>query len=396
MGAAAFVLGVSLAGPQATGIAAADGTDSDSPAVSAGSPAPAGRAAHRAGRTDRSGAHAGSTTPGSTTPGSTTPGSAAARTGARVPATPPAKPAQSHPGRTTATTAGAAAGVAAQATPPSAVIASATVPPSAVAIPAHRAARTPRASVSAVYQVATTPVGSVAMLSAAVTSFFDSASHWISGLPASPFTDFLGGAVLLARRTVLSLMPGAGAGQTGAQTQAAPYMTEQELHDYLLALAHQQYAGQFGQTVPVYSYYPYPVYKLDDATQSGTNTQVDGVDEADFVETDGHYVYVAHNSALTILDGSAVASQTSQSGTVVGPFLAGDRHTVITQTGGGWYGPMESADHRHRLRPHRPDRPDGGRTDRLRRRLPGFPGRGRQRVPGPGPEPESAGSAIHR
>lgn len=335
VGAAAFVLGVSLAGPQATGIANADGTDSDSPAVSASPTTPAGRAATRSGRQDRSEAH--------TPPPA--PGSAAARTGRRAPAGHPALPQPAHSTGAHSTAAHAAANsanpagtVAAQAALPVAAVTPVASASTAVPTPAHRPRRTPRTAGPLAYQVATTPAGSVATMSAAVTSFFDSASHWLSGLPASPFNDFVQGALVLVRRTVLSLIPSAGA-STGAQ-QTAPYLTEQELQDYLLGLAREQYAGQFGQTVPVYSYYPYPVYKLDDATTSGTNTQVDGVDEADFVETDGHYVYVAHNSALTILDGSTITSQTSLSGTVVGQYLAGNRLTVITQTGGGWYGPM--------------------------------------------------------
>lgn len=177
------------------------------------------------------------------------------------------------------------------------------------------------------------------MMTAAVNTFFASASHWLSGLPASPITDFLEGALVLVRRTFFSLIPSAVAGQ--GPTQTTPYLTDQELRDYLLSLASAQYAGQFGQTVPVYGYSPYPMYKLDGTAgpTSDTNTQVNGVDEADFVETDGHYVYVAHNNALTVMDGGTVTSQTPLSGNVVGEYLSGERLTVITQTGGGWYGP---------------------------------------------------------
>ena len=330
VGAAAFVLGVSMAGPQATGVATADGAESDSSAVSAGPAAPVGRGATRSGRADRSGSHTSSITPGS----------AAARTVTRLTPAPtttthPGTAHQTGPPTTGAPTAGAHA-AAETATPSPAAVTPATT--TAAAAPARRGARPSRTAGAVSHQLTVTPIGSVAAMSAAVTSFFDSASHWLSGLPASPVTDFLEGAFLLVRRTVLGLFPAVGASQTGAQT--APYMTDQELRDYLLTLAQQQYAGQFGQTVPVYSYSPYPVYKLDDATQSATNTQVNGVDEADFVETDGHYVYVARNNALTILDGSTISSQTSLSGTVVGQFLSGDRLTVITQTGGSWYGPM--------------------------------------------------------
>ena len=45
VGAAAFALGLSLAGPQAVGVAAADGGDADSSSVSAGQPDTSGHAA---------------------------------------------------------------------------------------------------------------------------------------------------------------------------------------------------------------------------------------------------------------------------------------------------------------------------------------------------------------
>ena len=349
VGAAAFVLGVSLAGPQTTGVATADGTEADSPAVTAGPAAPGGRATARAGRADRS---AGNSTSTSATPAP--PRSAAARAGARVshPA-PKVSPNAGSPNAGSPNSGSPNAGSADHRqvlhTPPAAAAtgigAASPAVTTASAAGGAPAARRPRTAATVVVpsaHTASVAAQPLAMMTVAVTSFFDSASHWLSGLPTSPITDFLQGALLLVRRTVLTLMPGAGASQTGGQTQTTPYMTDQELGAYLLSLAHQQYAGQFGQTVPVYNYYPYPVYRLDGTAgpTSDTNTQVNGVDEADFVETDGHYVYVARNNALTILDGSTISSQTSLSGDVVGQYLDGDRLTVITQTGGGWYGPM--------------------------------------------------------
>ncbi len=318
VGAAAVVLGFSLAGPQATGVAAADATDADSPTLTAGPASESGHATTRPGRARRPGAHAASATP-------------ARHAANRIKAAPDSVPDRPAP-------------------------AAATVAPDLGTGPAPVTPRSrrSRAAVPVSHQIATaqsSPVaaGQSAMMTAPlntlVSTFFDSAAHWLSGLPSGPITDFLQGALVLVRRTVLSMLPAAGAGQSTGATYATGYMTDQELRDYLLTLAGQQYAGQFGQTVPVYNYYPYPVYKLDGATGpattgSDTNTQVDGVDEADFVETDGHYVYVAHNDALTILDGSTISSQTSLSGNVVGQYLDGDRLTVITQTGDGWYGPM--------------------------------------------------------
>jgi len=188
-----------------------------------------------------------------------------------------------------------------------------------------------------------------ATMSAVVTGFLDSASNWFSGLPANPVTEFLQGALLLFRRTLMNLFPALNQGQTTGQTASTAYFTDQELRDYLLELAKKQYGNLFGQTVPVYGNggpWVYDYLKVDSSVAgsgatSDTNTQVDGVDEADFVETDGHYLYVAHNGQLSIVGTDlTVASQSSLSGNVVGEFLAGDRLTVITQSGYGWYGPM--------------------------------------------------------
>ncbi len=144
----------------------------------------------------------------------------------------------------------------------------------------------------------------------------------------------------------------------------SPYFSDADLHDHLLNLAKQQWGGLFGQTIPQYQYYNWwrgiDYLMVDDAiameapppkvmaaassrVTSDTNTQVSGVDEADFVETDGRYIYVARGGGLTIFDTADQLSSVSElalSGNVVGEFLSGDRLTVITQSGygGGWYG----------------------------------------------------------
>jgi len=195
------------------------------------------------------------------------------------------------------------------------------------------------------------PAVSAVTMNAMVTGFLDSASNWFSGLPDNPATEFLQGAMLLVGRALINLVRTLSPGQTTGQTSGAgaAYYTEQELRDYLLELAQQQYGNLFGQTVAVYGnggpWLDYYVKVGGAVTGPGitsdTNTQVNGVDEADFVETDGHYIYVAHNDQLSIVGTDlTVASQSSLSGNVVGEFLAGDRLTVITQTGTGWYGPM--------------------------------------------------------
>ncbi len=223
----------------------------------------------------------------------------------------------------------------------------------ASALPARTPARAVRATRTA--QAATVrPAADPALaMGTMLAGFLTSSTNWVSGLPANPVSDLLEGALLLVRRTLINLFPTLNPGQTtgqGATTATGAYYTDAELRDYLLGLAMQQYGSLFGQTVPVYGNGgPWPDYyylKMDGVLPStgitsGTNTQVNGVDEADFVETDGQYLYVAHNGQLQIVGADlTVAYQTSLSGNVVGQFLAGDRLTVITQSGYSWYGPM--------------------------------------------------------
>ena len=217
--------------------------------------------------------------------------------------------------------------------------------PAAASGPTRKAVRAARAARAAGVRPSV-PADPTAVMSMAVTGFLNSASNWFSGLPTTPVTELLEGALVLVRRTLVTLFPALNPGQT---TGTGAYYTEQNLRDYLLELAKAQYGSIFGQTVPVYGNgNPWLDYylKAESAVSapgvtSDTNTQVNGVDEADFVETDGQYLYVAHNGQLSIVGTDlTVASQSSLSGNVVGEFLAGDRLTVITQTGYGWYGPM--------------------------------------------------------
>lgn len=363
VGAAAVALGLSLGGPQAHGVAAAD-TGQVSPGADAGPSAPAKARADRAS----------TTMPGATGPRASGPRPAAAdatggqpdsqttSTASRSSTSPGGRPrsGQSRSKRAhgqpvlqgpvapqaTTITAGAATdpgttGITDPAT------SSVPLPPAVVSQSSRQAASTLALTAGATLP---TPAGPVAALGAAVGTFLDSAVSWVSRLPGGPIADFLQGALLLARRTLLSFIPSTGSAQTGGQTTSSPYLTDAELRDYLLTLAQQRYGSLFGQTVPQYDYgYKWldgaliPVGQAGggrDSVLSDTNTQVDGVDEADFVETDGRYIYVARNGSLTIVGSDAtLASQTALPGYVVGQFLDGDTLTVITQSG-GWYGPM--------------------------------------------------------
>lgn len=74
----------------------------------------------------------------------------------------------------------------------------------------------------------------------------------------------------------------------------------------------------------------------DGASQtSGTNNQVAGVDEADFVKNDNKYIYVARGSSLQIVDAwpaaqAHTASTTQVSGTAKKLFVVGDRALVFS------------------------------------------------------------------
>ena len=74
-----------------------------------------------------------------------------------------------------------------------------------------------------------------------------------------------------------------------------------------------------------------------DGSTSDTNTQEEGIDEPDVVETDGDFVYVVDQDQLVILDGATaqVRSRTQLAGHGAQLLLSGDRLLAIT---GGGYG----------------------------------------------------------
>lgn len=385
VGAAAFVLGLSLAGPHAAGTAAADTIGSDDGAgSSAGASATTSHPASRgsATRAPRSGTN--SATPRSAA--GVTPRASASESPAGEPVSP--APSTTAP-KKTAPKAKSSQGRSLPSAPrpaavlPGAATTVASQTPGVVALPVAAATSVlttiphPAAAVTSSGRLLPTlrtwlhsrptpgahpvalPDTRVPVITAAVNKFLDTTKNWLSALPSGPVNEFLQGALLLVRRTLSSFLPGVSTGGTTVTTTASPYFTDQQMRDYLLGLAKEQYGGLFGQTVP---YYPYPYYEYlkaadgsaarDTTVTSDTNTQVAGVDEADFIENDGRYLYVAQNGRLTIFDAAShpdaptVASQTELSGNssvvngnVVGQFLSGDRLTVITSSGSGYYAP---------------------------------------------------------
>ena len=277
-GVAAVALGLSLAGPQAAGIAGAEPADGDASSVSAPRPdqpnrARSGRSAATAGSNDT--ARRGRLSPGIPDAADTTgvvpiPAGATGSTPAvRVPGRRPAAvrddtPAQPAGQSLTATpdispanevgdSSNTDSGAVTSPTPQPAAAGQPVPAPTAVAVgnPMPPAFQLPPIFTPAPGALA----APIATIGSAVNVLFDSASNWLSGLPASPITKFLEGALLLVRRTLVTMFPALAPGQTTGQsdaTDAGAYMTDAELNAYLLELAQQQYGGLFGQTVPVY------------------------------------------------------------------------------------------------------------------------------------------------
>ena len=210
VGAAAFALGLSLAGPQAIGVASADSPDADSASASAApdptaarGTAPRRSATERAARVPRSAA--------------TAPPVARAAL--------PAVAVEQHNSRP----ARAAASIARPAALPANPTGRRTrqVSPVVTAVSDSAAIPTPANTVApvAAFAVALTNSDSVASLpappamaaagtdlltqvNAAVTNWFDASANWLAtGLPGGPASDLLQGALLLVRRTLFNQIP---------------------------------------------------------------------------------------------------------------------------------------------------------------------------------------------
>jgi uncharacterized secreted protein with C-terminal beta-propeller domain len=80
---------------------------------------------------------------------------------------------------------------------------------------------------------------------------------------------------------------------------------------------------------------------LSGADFSSTNIQVGGVDEIDFVKTDGEYLYVVSGSAVFIVkaypaEDAEIVSKISLNGTIAGLFIAENR-LIVVEGGSNYY-----------------------------------------------------------
>ena len=236
VGAAAFALALSLAGPQAVGVASADGSDTDSAsAADSSSAGVSGAASHkptsaRTARASRSAAAAGSATRQSAVVRAEEPAPAGERrtsTPAARPraasATAPVLPADAE--ETTVSPPKLNPAEPESAPRPEGVRAPreiSPVIPAALVVPASTASdnATPDvgltvaaaapalvASLPAPRAMTAAGTGLLVQMNAAVTNWFDASANWLSGLPPNPVAEFLEGALLLVRRSLFNQIP---------------------------------------------------------------------------------------------------------------------------------------------------------------------------------------------
>ena len=144
------------------------------------------------------------------------------------------------------------------------------------------------------------------------------------------------------------------------------FQSREELRQWLTQLADEQWGSQFGQRTYRWGWYGarrlrrLTLWSIrlschgNNATSGGvafassdshsvTNTQVAGVDEADFVETDGEYLYVVSGKTLTIVklgvgDELSIAARVELDDDVAGMYLDGDRLALISRSSDDYYG----------------------------------------------------------
>ena len=222
LGAAAFALGLSLAGPQAAGLAAADDSGPQTPSVSEAD-APGGKSA-QPGRT-RGGRPATSDLRqarwAAAAPDNVTTSSRSARSESGSPWRPAAQVRPSSAGssvpaavvRPSAEVPSVAAGPEPELALPAAAVAASDPPrrraavPTALPVGPIAAAPLVSAVPAAVSATAAkaAPADPIQAINTVVAGLFDSAQNLLSALPGGPLSDFVSGALLLVRRT---LVPG--------------------------------------------------------------------------------------------------------------------------------------------------------------------------------------------
>ncbi len=130
------------------------------------------------------------------------------------------------------------------------------------------------------------------------------------------------------------------------------FQSVEEVRAWVIGAIDTQYEKFFGASLsyPQYPWYGYRIssfvgtlsvaFDADDSLTladsfSGTNVQVEGVDEADLIETDGKYLYLVSGNELIIVDARdsedlSIASRVQLKERPTGIYLSGDRLTLIS------------------------------------------------------------------
>ena len=138
------------------------------------------------------------------------------------------------------------------------------------------------------------------------------------------------------------------------------FQSREELRQWLIQIAEEQWSELFGQKTHRWGWGWYgdiavfrtaltAAFTTNDVSTassdsiSPTNTQVAGVDEADLVETDGEYLYVVSGKTLTIVklgvgDELAITARVQLDDDVTGMYLDGDRLALISSRTNNSYG----------------------------------------------------------
>lgn len=220
-GAAAFVLGLALAGPNAVGAALADTGDTDPASISTGQDGAAGPGGQSPSKSTLGRAGRNAKPPTVSTSSAQTASSRGVKESAKLsvanaaasegfsPLLPPRPDSALDTAAATLAPAPVASSRTGRGFSVARVPAAAerSVPtPVEVGLPPGAAASgvvvKPAAAGTTVAQVGQSPVGGVDSIRRAVADFLDGSLNWLNGLPSNSFTNFLSGALLLLRRDV--------------------------------------------------------------------------------------------------------------------------------------------------------------------------------------------------
>jgi uncharacterized secreted protein with C-terminal beta-propeller domain len=146
--------------------------------------------------------------------------------------------------------------------------------------------------------------------------------------------------LLAAVSAVYVIAPFYPGGFEASESQLKRFSSYEELKSFVRASLQAPYEGwggwmeRFGPLLSTAKEVGVPAPTAP--SYSTTNVQVEGVDEADIVKTDGEYIYIASEESVVILkayppEEARVLSQIRPNGTLRGVFINGDKLAVFEQ-----------------------------------------------------------------